>query len=44
MTTLRAVDARIVGGEPIVHGPTFDGEVARLVRAMVDEVHRQQVT
>lgn len=38
--TLQAVDARIVGGEPIVRGPTFDGEVAKLVRAVVDETRR----
>jgi chromate reductase len=33
---LGAVSARIIGGEPIVRGATFDQEVAALVRALVD--------
>lgn len=33
--TLGAVNARIVGGEPIVRGPDFKTEVAELVRALV---------
>jgi NAD(P)H-dependent FMN reductase len=38
--TLSAVSARIVGGEPIVRGPTFESEVAALLRALVDEIER----
>jgi chromate reductase, NAD(P)H dehydrogenase (quinone) len=34
--TLGAVSARVVGGEPIVRGPAFDSEIARLVAAVVD--------
>jgi chromate reductase, NAD(P)H dehydrogenase (quinone) len=41
MNTLRAVDARIVGGQPIVRGSSFEGEIAALVRALMDEVRRQ---
>jgi chromate reductase len=37
---LTAVDARIVGGDPIVRGPTFEGEVAALVRAVIHEFER----
>jgi chromate reductase len=36
--TLHAVSATIVGGEPIVRGPTFEAEVATLLRALVDAV------
>ncbi len=36
--TLSAVSARIVGDQPIVRGATFEGEVAALVRALVQEV------
>jgi NAD(P)H-dependent FMN reductase len=32
---LSAVSARIVGGEPIVRGPTFEQDVAALLRALV---------
>ena len=35
--TLTAVRARIVGGEPIVKGATFEARVATLVRELVDE-------
>jgi hypothetical protein len=38
--TLNAVSARIVGGDPIVRGSDFDGDVAVLVRAVVGEVER----
>jgi chromate reductase len=38
--TLEAVSARIVVGEPIARGATFDGEVAALVRAIVREIER----
>jgi chromate reductase len=38
--TLNAVSARIVGGDPIVRGHSFDGDVAVLVRAVVEEVER----
>ena len=34
-TTLGAVRAQILGGEPIVKGPTFDQEVRELVCALV---------
>lgn len=33
--TLAAVSAVIVGREPIVRGPTFESEVAKLLRALV---------
>lgn len=32
---LSAVSARIIGGEPIVRGPTFERDVAELLRALV---------
>jgi chromate reductase, NAD(P)H dehydrogenase (quinone) len=32
--TLAAVSAKIVGGEPIARGPTFDDDVAALLRAL----------
>jgi NAD(P)H-dependent FMN reductase len=32
--TLLAVSARIVGGEPIVRGPTFDGQVSALLQSI----------
>jgi NAD(P)H-dependent FMN reductase len=38
--TLRAVSARIVGGQPIVRGPSFEADVAALVRAWVDAFNR----
>ncbi|MGH3055345.1 MAG: NADPH-dependent FMN reductase, partial [Gaiellaceae bacterium] len=40
--TLEAVRATIVGGEPIVRGPTFVDEVAELVRALVKRVSDAQ--
>jgi NAD(P)H-dependent FMN reductase len=36
--TLSAVSATIVGGEPIVRGPTFEREVSELVSAVVARV------
>jgi chromate reductase len=36
--TLRAVNARIVGGESIVVGSSFEADIAALVRALVAEV------
>jgi NAD(P)H-dependent FMN reductase len=36
--TLRAVSARIVGGQALVRGDGFNGEVAALVQALVHEV------
>ena len=33
--TLGAVNARIVGGDPIVRGPTFEAEVAELLASLV---------
>jgi chromate reductase, NAD(P)H dehydrogenase (quinone) len=38
--TLGAVSARVVGGEPIARGPSFEEEVAALVCALVDEASR----
>jgi hypothetical protein len=35
---LGAVSARIVGGEPIARGATFEAEVESLLRALVREV------
>jgi chromate reductase len=36
--TLGAVSARMVGGRPIVRGPTFESEVGALVREIVEEI------
>jgi chromate reductase, NAD(P)H dehydrogenase (quinone) len=36
-TTLRAVDAAIVGGVPIVRGAGFDAALGRLLRALVEK-------
>lgn len=36
--TLGAVDARVVGGEPIVRGPMFESDTVALLRALVNEV------
>jgi NAD(P)H-dependent FMN reductase len=36
--TLAAVDATVVGGAPIVRGPTFEREVAALLGALVEKV------
>ena len=36
--TLGAVSADLVGGEPIVRGPTFEAEVKNLVQRLVDRV------
>jgi chromate reductase len=33
--TLGAVNARVIGGEPIVRGPSFEREVAELVATLV---------
>lgn len=33
--TLAAVSARLVGGEPIARGPSFESEVAALIKALV---------
>lgn len=40
--TLRAVSATIVGGEPMVRGPTLDGSVARLLAALIAEIEKQR--
>ncbi len=40
--TLGAVNAIIVGGEPIVRGPAFDGEVRALVAGLVDAMRSAQ--
>lgn len=40
--TLRAVSARIVGGAPIVRGPSFEADVAALVRAIVEEARAEE--
>jgi len=34
--TLGAVSARIVGGDPIARGPSFDSDVAKLVNVLVE--------
>jgi chromate reductase, NAD(P)H dehydrogenase (quinone) len=34
--TLGAVSARIVGGEPIAHGPSFERELEALLSALID--------
>ena len=36
--TLQAVNASIVGGEPLVRGPEFEGELAALLRSIVEAV------
>jgi chromate reductase len=36
--TLRAVSAKIVGGEPIARGPNFEHDVTELVQALVAAV------
>jgi len=36
--TLGAVSATVVGGDPIARGASFEADVARLVRALVDAV------
>jgi NAD(P)H-dependent FMN reductase len=42
-TTLGAVSAQIVGGEPIARGATFEHEIAALCRALVAKVRAQQL-
>ncbi|HMJ15700.1 MAG TPA: NADPH-dependent FMN reductase [Polyangiaceae bacterium] len=42
--TLGAVNAKVVGGEPIPKGPSFDAEVAELVQALVTSVARASQT
>src|SRR5262249_42655327 len=36
--TLNAVSATIVGGEPIVRGPTFEADAAKLLASLVERV------
>ena len=36
--TLGAVSATVIGGEPLVRGPAFDGEVRALLAALVEAV------
>lgn len=38
--TLRAVSARIVGGEPTVRGPRFDQDLSCLLAALIAEAER----
>jgi chromate reductase len=38
--TLGAVSAVIVGGEPIVRGPSFEHEVGELLRALIAQVRK----
>jgi chromate reductase len=38
--TLRAVSAQIVGGDPIVRGPEFEREIARLLAGLVQTARR----
>ena len=42
--TLSAVRAEIVGGEPIPIGPTFESQVAALVRDLIQAVERRSTT
>lgn len=39
---LAAVSARIIGGEPIARGASFEQDVAALLRALVDAVARER--
>jgi chromate reductase len=41
--TLHAVSARIVGGDPIVRGPSFDADVAALLAQLVAEAQKPAV-
>lgn len=38
--TLGAVSAIIVGGEPIARGAAFDGEIATLLRALIEQIRK----
>jgi NAD(P)H-dependent FMN reductase len=40
--TLRAVSARLVGGEPIARGPSYEAKVTALVAALVAEAQKPQ--
>lgn len=40
--TLGAVKAEIVGGEPIVRGPTFDHELSELIKALVQRIEESR--
>ena len=40
--TLAAVNARIVGGEPVVRGPRFEQDVASLMSALVEAARRER--
>lgn len=42
--TLGAVSATIVGGDPIARGPSFEPDVAALVRTLVDRVRARSST
>jgi NAD(P)H-dependent FMN reductase len=42
LDTLGAVQATIIGGEPIVRGPAFETDVARLLQALVTELSRRE--
>lgn len=39
--TLRAVKARVVGGEPIARGPAFEHELRALLGALIDKVRAE---
>ena len=41
--TLQAVSARIVGGAPIVRGPSFDADVAALLAQLIAEARQPDV-
>jgi chromate reductase len=41
--TLRAVSARIVGGDPIVRGPLFDADVGALLALVIAEAAKPDV-
>lgn len=39
--TLQAVNATLVGGEPMVRGPSFDSDVAALLQELLTELRRR---
>ena len=41
-TTLGAVNAVVVGGEPIVRGPAFERDIAALLKTLVTEVEARR--
>lgn len=43
LQTLHAVSARVVGGRPIVRGPSFDTDVAALLAQLIAEAQKPDV-